>query len=163
MAVWEVLARTVAMGAIATLLMDGWAVLLRRCGQKTLDYAMVGRWLGHGWNGRWRHTRIQDSPAVVHERAIGWLAHYALGVGFALLLVGVVGSAWLRAPGMVPALGFGLVSVLLPWLVLQPGMGVGVAASRAAQPWRARVQSVATHLVFGLGLFIGAWLPVAGG
>jgi hypothetical protein len=40
--------------------------------------------------------------------------------------------------------------------IMQPALGLGVASSKAARPAQARAKSVATHLVFGLGLYLGA-------
>jgi hypothetical protein len=45
----------------------------------------------------------------------------------------------------------------VPFFVMQPAMGLGFAASRARRPGAARVQSLLTHLVFGGGLYAGAW------
>ena len=36
---------------------------------------------------------------------------------------------------------------------MQPGMGAGIAASRTPRPAAARVQSLLTHAIFGLGLY----------
>jgi Protein of unknown function (DUF2938) len=41
---------------------------------------------------------------------------------------------------------------------MQPGMGAGIAASRTPRPGAARVQSLLTHAIFGLGLYAAAWL-----
>ncbi|MEW6332336.1 MAG: DUF2938 family protein, partial [Pseudomonadota bacterium] len=40
-----------------------------------------------------------------------------------------------------------------PFLVMQPGMGAGIAARRTPRPAAARVQSLVTHAIFGLGLY----------
>jgi hypothetical protein len=37
-------------------------------------------------------------------------------------------------------------------------MGAGVAARRTPRPGAARLQSLVTHAVFGLGLYTAAWL-----
>lgn len=158
MTIGEWTMRVVLVGIVATLVMDGWSLLLRRVGLPTLGYGLVGRWLAHALRGRWWHRPIQRSAAVAHEYSLGWTAHYALGVVFAFMLCDIVGVDWLRQPTLAPALVFGVVSVLVPWCVMQPAMGAGFAASRTPKPWRARWQSVATHAVFGLGLFIGAWV-----
>lgn len=67
---------------------------------------------------------------------------------------------WCRAracsagPRITPsALLAGLVTVAVPWLVMQPGFGMGIAASRTPNPTAARLRSLVTHLVFGLGLY----------
>jgi hypothetical protein len=66
---------------------------------------------------------------VEGERGIGWAAHYAIGVAFAGLLHGVAGAAWFREPTL------------------------GIVASRTPRPNAARVQSLVTHAIFGLGLY----------
>lgn len=145
-----IIPRVVVMGVVATAATDLCAVLLRRLGRPTLDYALLGRWIGH-----WRHAAIGDAAPVRHERMLGWCAHDAIGVGMAGMLMAMLGSTWLRQPTLGAALGFGLGSVLLPFLVMQPAFGAGIAAARTPRPWQARLQSLATHAVFGAGLFAG--------
>lgn len=83
----------VVIGVGATALMDLWALLQRRLlGIPSLDFAMVGRWLGHLRRGRLRHEGIGRSLPVAGERALGWTAHYVIGVVFAVLLLAVVGN-----------------------------------------------------------------------
>jgi hypothetical protein len=55
----------------------------------------------------------------------------------------------------------GVATVAAPFLVMQPGMGAGIAASRTPRPGAARLQSLVTHTVFGLGLYAGGWLAQA--
>jgi hypothetical protein len=95
---------------------------------------------------------------VPHERALGWLAHYAIGVAFGLMLVGAVGADWLARPTVLPALAVGIGTVVAPLLVVQPAMGAGFFASRTPSPIRSCMRSVATHAVFGLGLYLAAVL-----
>jgi hypothetical protein len=40
---------------------------------------------------------------------------------------------------------------------MQPGMGLGIAASRAPDPRAARLRSLTTHAIFGLGLYAAGW------
>jgi hypothetical protein len=55
----------------------------------------------------------------------------------------------------------GIGTVAAPFFLMQPGMGAGIAASRTPRPNAARLQSLLTHAVFGLGLYITAWaMPV---
>ena len=149
----------VVIGVGATLVMDAWALFLRRCfGVASLDFAMLGRWVGHLARGRVRHERIGQSAPVAHERAIGWIAHYTIGVTFAALLVAVAGRGWVEQPTLVPALLVSTGTLVAPFLVLQPGMGLGIAASRTPRPNAARLRSVATHTAYGVGLFVSARL-----
>ena len=92
------------------------------------------------------------------ERLVGWTAHYLIGVGFAAALVALWGLDWVRQPTIGPALIVGIGSVAAPFLVMQPGMGAGIAASRAPRPAAARIQSLITHAIFGIGLYAAALL-----
>ncbi len=152
------LAGTFLVGVGATVAMDLWAIARRRLlGIPAPDYGLVGRWLAHMPRGRFRHDAIAAAPAVRGERLIGWAAHYLVGIAFAAILVGIWGSAWLRHPTIAPALIVGIGTVAAPFLVMQPGMGAGIAASRTPRPAAARLQSLVTHAIFGLGLYASGW------
>lgn len=143
-----------AIGAGATLVMDAWTVVRKRLlGTPLPGYGLVGRWFGHMPRGRFRHDRIATAPPIRGERWIGWCAHYLAGIAFAALLLAICGMEWAHRPTLAPALAFGLATVAAPFLLMQPGMGAGLAASRTPNPGAARVQSVTTHAVFGLGLY----------
>lgn len=155
----EVLLGTVITGMGATALTDLWAIGRKRLlGVSRPNYGLVGRWLAHMSRGRLRHDSISGSPPVRGERLIGWSAHYLIGIAFAALLLCMAGSSWLDQPTILPALIIGIGSVLAPFLLMQPGMGAGLAASRAPHPFRARLQSLITHAIFGLGLHATASL-----
>ena len=144
-------------GAGATLATDLWALARRKLlGVPAPDYGLVGRWFAHMARGRFRHERIVAAPAVRGERMIGWTAHYLTGVAFAALLLGICGPAWVSKPTIAPAIALGIVTVAAPFLLMQPGMGAGIAASRTPRPNAARLQSLITHMVFGLGLYAAA-------
>lgn len=151
--------RIALVGVGATVLMDFWGVARRPLlGWPRPDYSTLGRWLGHMRGGRFRHAAISRAAPVRGEQALGWLAHYLTGVLFAGALVGACGSAWLTRPTPGPALLFGISSLALPFLLVQPAMGAGLAGSRLPRPRQARLQSLVTHVVFGLGLFFTAVL-----
>jgi hypothetical protein len=153
------LVSTVLIGTGATAVIDLWAVARRRLlGIPSLDYGLVGRWLVHITRGRFRHERIAALPAVPRERLIGWIAHYLIGVAFAAVLLAIWGLEWARHPTIGPALIVGIGSVAAPFLVMQPGMGAGIAASRTPRPSAARLQSLVTHAIFGLGLYGAGWV-----
>ncbi|HJP88184.1 MAG TPA: DUF2938 domain-containing protein [Candidatus Limnocylindrales bacterium] len=147
----------IAMGAAGAALMDVWSFALRRIWKvPTLDYAMLGRWAGHVARGRLVHERIAASAPVAGERAIGWVAHYSIGIAFAIPVVVLGGTGWLTHPTIAPAMSVALVTVLAPWLVMQPGMGLGFAASRSPRPGATRLRNLATHSVYGLGMYATA-------
>jgi len=155
----EFVVRSVLIGGGATVLMDLWLLVLRRgFGVRTLDYAMLGRWLGHIPRGTWVHANIAQAAPVPGELSLGWCAHYAIGITFAGLLLAISGLQWARSPTLAPAIAVGLATVAAPFLVLQPALGAGIASSKVPNPNAARLRSVLTHAVYGLGLYASARL-----
>jgi len=154
----DILTSALITGIGATAVMDLWAIVRKRLlGLAAPDYGMVGRWIGHMGRGRFRHASIAAACPVRGERLIGWIAHYLTGIAFAGLLIVIWGLAWIRHPTIGPALAVGIATVAAPFLLMQPGMGAGIAASRTPRPGAARLQSLVTHAVFGIGLYAGGW------
>lgn len=158
---FETLVRVVLIGAGATVVMDLWGALLRRFGVPSLDLALLGRWVAGLPRGKLSHGSIAKAAPARGERAIGWAAHYGIGVGFAGLLVAIAGLDWARAPSLLPALMVGVLTVAAPLFVLQPALGLGVASSKTPRPLLAATKSVVTHTVFGLGLWLAALTAAA--
>ena len=146
----------VAIGIGATLVMDLWNLFLKRTfGIPSLDYCLLGRWLRHMPGGTFRHASIAAAPRKPLECTVGWIAHYTIGVAFALVFVLASGD-WLARPTLLPALLYGIGTVVFPFFVMQPSLGLGIAASRTPKPTQARLKSLATHAVFGVGLYVCA-------
>ena len=146
-----------AMGIGATLVMDLWNLFLKRAFDiPSLSYGLLGRWLRHMPGGTFRHASIAAAPQKPFECAVGWMAHYALGVGFALVFVVLTAGDWLARPTLLPALLYGTGTVVFPFFIMQPSLGLGVAGSRTPEPTKARLKSLVTHIVFGVGLYICA-------
>ncbi|WP_434026667.1 DUF2938 domain-containing protein [[Pseudomonas] boreopolis] len=147
----------VLVGLGATAFMDLWLACLKRLGARTQAMALIGRWVGHWRRGIFFHAAIADAPPVRHERALGWAVHYIVGIAFAALLVLLEDAGWMHRPTLGPAIALGIATVAAPWLVMQPAMGAGIASARTPAPFRNRAKSLATHFVFGLGLYLAAW------
>ena len=155
----EFFLRAVMVGVGATVVMDLWAVFLNRFFSiPSLNYAMVGRWIGHFPNGKFFHKNITQSPSVRGELILGWSAHYSIGIFFAASLLAVWGLDWARQPTLLPALMVGVFTVVAPFFMMQPGMGAGIAASKTPAPNTARLRSLMAHISFGVGLYISALL-----
>ena len=148
---------TVAVGFGATLVMDLWCVFLKLTFNVPFpNYCFVGRWLRYMPHGIFRHDSIAAAPQKSAECIVGWIAHYALGAMFALALVLLASPQWLRSPTVLPAMILGVVTVAVPLFVMQPALGLGMAASKTPNPTQARLRSFMNHAVFGLGLYISA-------
>ena len=75
---------------------------------------------------------------------------------FAVVFVVLTSGAWLARPTVLPALLYGIGTVVFPFFILQPSFGFGIAASRTPKPTQARLKSLVTHTVFGVGLYVCA-------
>lgn len=149
----------VFIGLGATLTFDLWALLLKQLFQMTpSNICLVGRWLRYMPDGIFTHAAIGAAPRKNAECTIGWIAHYLIGITFATFFVTWAGNNWLQQPTLMPALGFGVVTVLAPFSIMQPAFGMGFAASKLSKPMPARVRSLLNHTAFGIGLYLFAWL-----
>ena len=153
----HILLNAAFIGVGATAFMDLIALAQKRIlSQQSLNYGMVGRWFGHLIRGKFRHHPISASQSIPFERVTGWSLHYLIGIVFALGFLALVGDGWLEAPSLLPALEFGALTVLAPFLVLQPGMGAGLFARNMPNPSIARLKSLFAHFSFGMGLWVSA-------
>lgn len=158
---FEFAAYSFAIGVGATVLIDLWALGLKRIlGIPTMNWGLVGRWIGHMPQGRFVHDSIGKTAPVRGETAIGWFAHYAIGIIFAGALLALCGLDWARQPTLLPALLVGWATVAAPFFLMQPGLGLGIAAAKTPNPMIARLRSVLTHTVFGVGLYLAAQILV---
>jgi len=150
----ELVVRAIAIGAGATVAMDLWAFVLRRFGIPSLDFALLGRWIGHVPRGTFMHASIAKAAPIRGESWIGWIAHYSIGITFAAVLLATFGLAWARSPTYLPALLVGAASVVAPLFLLQPAFGAGIASSNTPRPVFNSIKSVVTHVVYGTGLYL---------
>jgi hypothetical protein len=149
----------ILVGLGATLTFDLWALFLKRAFQiPPSNICLVGRWLRYMPEGTFRHSNITSSHKKSAECAVGWIAHYTIGVTFAIIFVTLVGNSWLEHPTPIPAIAFGLVTVLAPFFIMQPLFGLGLAASKTPNPTQARLRSLMNHAAFGVGIYLFAWL-----
>ncbi len=150
----EFLWRSIAIGAGATALMDVWAIALNKVfGNPLPNWALAGRWFCHMTNGKLFHDDIAAAEPWRDELAIGWIAHYAIGILYAGVLIALAGPEWTASPTFIPAWIVGLVTVGAGWFLMQPGMGAGWAASKRPNPAQVRMLNIVAHTVFAIGLY----------
>ncbi len=148
---------TTAVGIGATLVMDLWNLFLKRTFSiPSLNYCLLGRWLRHMPGGTFRHASINAAPQKSFECTVGSIAHYTIGIVFALVFVVLTSGDWLERPTLLPALLYGIGTVVFPFFIMQPSFGLGIAASKTPNPAQARLKSLMTHTVFGVGLYVCA-------
>lgn len=124
------LVRAILIGLGATLATDLWALFLKHTFKIAApNYCLVGRWLRYMPDGTFRHANIVSTPRKSAECMVGWITHYMIGLTFAIAFVALVDNNWLRYPTLFPAILFGIVTVLMPFFIMQPAFGLGLAAS----------------------------------
>lgn len=153
------LCNAIVIGLGATLTFDLWALLLKHTFKITpSNICLVGRWLRYMSAGTFTHSNIGSAPQKSAECTVGWIAHYTIGITFATIFVVLAGDNWLQHPTLIPAIVFGVVTVLAPFFIMQPSCGLGFAASKTSNPGQARFRSLMNHIAFGVGLYLFAWL-----
>ena len=149
------LMNAILIGLGATLTTDLWALFLKHVFKITApNYCLVGRWLRYMPEGTFKHSNIASAPQKSAECTVGWIAHYMIGVTFAVAFLVLVGNNWLQHPMLVPAILFGVVTVLAPFFIMQPAFGLGFAASKTPNPAQARLRSLMNHASFGISLYL---------
>lgn len=106
--------------------------------------------------GTFTHAKIAAAPERPAECAIGWTAHFLTGIAFSFMLVILTSGSWLEHPSLLPALLVGVGTVPIPYFIVQPALGLGIASANAPNPTQARLKSLATHTVYGTGLYLSA-------
>lgn len=150
----EILAKAALVGVGGTIVLDLYALFMARVlGVPAMNWAMVGRWLGNMTRGQFVQVAMGQAEPVKGELAIGWIAHFAIGIGYGLLLLALWGKVWLESPTPLPPLLLAWVLLLAPYFVMMPGMGMGIAGARTPEPYVTRLKSVMGHSVFGLGMY----------
>jgi hypothetical protein len=155
------MAGAVLVGIGAIVIMDVWNLFLQHSlNISSLNFCLVGRWLSHMPQGTFMHANIGAAAKRPAECAIGWTAHYLIGVAFSVMLVVMTSGQWLDHPTFLPAMLVGIGTVPIPYFIMQPALGLGIAAANTPRPTQARLKSLMTHTVFGVGLYLSA-LPVS--
>jgi hypothetical protein len=154
----HVILSAIVIGIGATLAIDVWNLFLKRTfGIPSLSYCLLGRWLRYMPDGIFRHPSIRVASQKSFECMVGWVAHYTVGVVFAVVFVVLASTGWLARPTVLPALLYGVGTVVFPLFIMQPSLGFGIAGSRTPNPPQTRLKSLGTHAVFGLGLYAFAF------
>lgn len=150
----QVILGAAAIGLGATLLTDLWNLCLKVfLGIPSLNFCLLGRWLLHMPGGVFMHKSIAAAPAKRFECMVGRTAHYSIGVVLAFAFTAIVPGGWLVLPTLLPALLYGIATVVFPLFMMQPAFGLGIAGGHTAKPALTRVKSLMTHTVFGFGLW----------
>ena len=121
-------------GVIATLTMDCLSAVLHRLGLTApLAPNLIGRWFASILRLQPFQSNIAQSPAVRNELAIGFAGHYAIGITLACFYLWVTTRLGRRPWQISCALGYGVCTNALPWLIMFPAMGYGFFGARTRE------------------------------
>jgi hypothetical protein len=158
----QIIIRVIFIGLGATIIMDVWAVIAEAVLEiPQSNFAMVGRWLGHMPQGDFSHDSIRAATPVAGEGPLGWAVHYLVGMIFAALYVAVGGQRQLSRPQLLVAVLVGVTMIVFPFFLMQPAMGAGMMAGNRPDPTFAQLKSLMSHLSFGIGLYLAAWMQAS--
>ena len=144
-------------GVGGTIVLDLWAVFMTRVlGMPAANWPMVGRWIGNMPCGQFVHESMAKARPVNGESAVGWIAHYVIGIGYGLLLLAFWGRAWIVQPTLLPPMILSWLLLVAPYFIMMPGMGSGIAGSKTPKPNVTRLKSVVGHSIFGVGMYATA-------
>jgi hypothetical protein len=152
----------VAAGVLGTVVMDLLNHLFARTGMLLkIDMVMIGR-MSAGWSrGRFSYRHPGEMEPVANEKLLGYVTHYAIGVGLAFIYL--LGWALLVGGPASPvgALIYGIATTVASLFLVYPSMGLGVCGSRSPEGVRAVLSPLANHLFFGVGMAIAVALSRA--
>lgn len=120
-----------------------------------VNWSVTGRWFLMVLQGRPYVPDIGTAPGLPHELIAGHVAYYTIAVVFAGVYLTLL-KVMKREPGLWNGLVFGWATMVFPFLVQMPLMGMGVLASATAMPGLIIGRTLVHHSSFGLGLALGA-------
>ena len=98
-------------------------------------------------------NQLLQQPEAKHETPTGWVVHYVVCIAYAYAFF--LSNFGKLEPTITHGLLFGVVSVLVPWLLFIPAMGDGIFANKAQNPEIACALALMMHSIFGLSLGVG--------
>ena len=146
----------VIVGVIACAIFDLWQrVFQKLTAIPPSDWAMVGRWsLGLMTMGQLIARDLESQAEWKNERAVGWLVHYGVAVGYAAVYAWLMHTTILQA-GLVDGLIFGVISVAVPWFLFLPCLGKGMLARLTPNPPLVCGLALMMHSLFGVSIGLG--------
>jgi hypothetical protein len=146
-------------GVVATVILDIWQRVLHVVTViPPTNWGMVGRWFGHMPRGRFMHEAIAEAGPIDNEVATGWIVHYLIQIIYGVVYVGLIVIVLSATPSLLNGFIFGAASVVVPWFVMQPALGLGIMGSKAPNPAVSRYTALGAHCIYGMALYAGSAL-----
>lgn len=147
--------QAIVVGVVANITMDIGYWILEAFTGIVPDWHILGRWIGHTFQGDFTLYGIKKLSPIAHEQMLGWAGHYAIAIVYGFIYLFVVSRLLHRKPSLLSALIIAWCFMVMPFLLLQPAVGMGYFAMNTPRPWVAQLFTFCSHTVFGLGLYFG--------
>lgn len=144
----------IIIGLLATAFLDIFSIILWAvCGTPKTEWRFIGRWFLLMPKGKFIHQHISKSESVKGELAFGWFMHYTIGASWSLIYFSIM--AFMNSqPTFLSASLFGIITLVVPYMVLQPALGHGFFAQKHPRPIAMPILSFLSHLSFGQAMFV---------
>ncbi len=149
----------VVLGVLGTITMDLLNSIFARLGLIIkIDVSTIGR-MSAGWfHGRFRYRHPKELAPVSNETLLGYITHYAIGVGLAVpfvifwdLLVGEPFSP-------IWTLVYGIATTVASVFFVYPSLGLGIFGHKSPDGIKALLTSLANHFFFGAGMTVAVMI-----
>jgi hypothetical protein len=156
---FRIIIAAMVLGGLATAFLDIINYLQHVVFDKPLTrYEFIGRWVIYMTDGIFSHQSIKTAEPRAGELLLGWIGHYGIGVAFAGLMLAFTGLKWIQAPSFLPAFIVGLATCSIPFFIMYPGMGYGIAGLSTQAPTMLQSKVLLSHFIFSVGLYLAGWL-----
>ena len=150
--------KIILIGVLACAVMDAWNLILFFIADITLDWHLLGRWIGHLMQGDFMLYGVDKLSPVLGENTIGWVGHYVTGVAYAFIYLFFMYKILKRRPSLLSAILVAWFFMFMPFCLYQPAVGMGYFASLAPNQLYAIIITISMHTAFGVGLYLGCWV-----
>jgi hypothetical protein len=123
-----------------------------------VNWSVSGRWFLMVLSGQPYVPNIGAAPTLPNELLAGHIAYYTISILFAAVYLLALSQIFKRKPSVRNGLLFGWITMIFPFFVQMPAMGMGILASNTATPVLIMLRTVVHHSSFGIGLALGALL-----
>ncbi len=147
--------KLIIMGVIAGAIMDLWNLALDISIGVTLDWHLLGRWIGHTLQGDFVLYNIPKLSAIPYESILGWYGHYLTSIVYMIIYLFVIYKILNRKPTLLNALITAWCFMIMPFCLYQPAIGLGYFGAQAPNPNMVRLITFSMHTAFGIGLYLG--------
>jgi hypothetical protein len=144
-------------GLFATFCMDLWGVILNLTFHiPRPSYEPIGRFLLSLFDLKTYFSDLSPTHMFLLKNSLGWVTHITIGLIDAALYMIFIFKILKSKPHFLTSLFFAWAMIFMPFLIEQPALGMGVAASHSLHPDLARFMTLSYHTAFGIGLYVGS-------